>query len=272
MKQRVILIVAVVIGLFAALLTRQYLSAKDREVTGKLAKIERTYRKVEVLVAARPLPAGSVLTRDSIGKIAVFERQLRSDAIRVDDYPSILGRKIVNRLDTGAPFFWGDIEGGAPGSGGFAQDIKPGCRALSINVAGAAAVSGMVRPNDRIDVIGTFSFPSHEHPGELELVTFTIIQDVTVLATGTETAKSTLGSTRRTGSYSMVTLEVTPREAEMLVFAEQIKGRLTLALRNPTDVHYESELPRVNFEKIEGEIEKLNLYRQKTLLHKRDVR
>ena len=74
----------------------------------------------------------------------------------------------------------------------------------------------------------------------------------------------------RPGGYGMVTLELTPREAEMLVFAEQIKGRLALALRNPSDVHYESELPRVNFEKIEAEIESLNLYRQRTLLRKRE--
>ena len=95
-------------------------------------------------------------------------------------------------------------------------------------------------------------------------------QDVTVLATGTETAKSALAGGSRAGSYNMVTLEVTPREAEMLVFAEQIKGRLSIALRNPTDVHYESELPRVNFEKIEQEIESLNTYRQRTLLRKRE--
>ena len=63
---------------------------------------------------------------------------------------------------------------------------------------------------------------------------------------------------------------MTPREAEMLVFAEQIKGRLVLALRNPSDVHYERELPRVDFGRIESEIESLNLYRQRTLLRKRE--
>ena len=62
-----------------------------------------------------------------------------------------------------------------------------------------------------------------------------------------------------------MTLEVTPREAEMLVFAEQIHGRLTLTLRNPNDVSYENELPKVDFEKIQSEIEELNLKRQENL-------
>ena len=270
MKQKIILIAAVLVGAFAAFLTHQYLRSKNREVAQEIARIRGRYRTVDVVVAARPLPAGSVITAADIGGLQVVEEQLRHDAIRSENFRDVLNRKTLNRLEAGAPLFWSDIAGGAPGSRGLAEDVKPGCRAMSINVSGAAAVSGMVRPNDHIDVIGTFSFPSREHPGELELVTLTIIQDVTVLATGTETAKTALAGGSRAGSYNMVTLEVTPREAEMLVFAEQIKGRLSLALRNPSDVHYESELPRVNFEKIEQEIEALNTYRQRTLLRKRE--
>ena len=82
-----------------------------------------------------------------------------------------------------------------------------------------------------------------------------------VLATGKETAK-TPASLFGGGSYATVTLEVTPREAEMLVFAEQIKGRLVLSLRNRNDTSYEKELPQVDFEKIRAEIEELNVKRQ----------
>jgi Flp pilus assembly protein CpaB len=74
---------------------------------------------------------------------------------------------------------------------------------------------------------------------------------------------------RSSAAYNAVTLEVTPREAEMLVFAEQIKGRISLALRNPDDVYFEKTLPRVNFEMIQSEIEALNTYRQQQLLRKR---
>lgn len=270
MKQRIVLIIAVAVGLIAALLTRQYLVAKDREVSEKLLAINRKYRRVEVVTMNRDLPAGSVIQRSDIGLKSVFENQLRTDAVLEADWKDIVGRKALHRLDKGAPVFWTDIEGGAPGRRGLSEDIKPGCRALSINVSGAASVSGMVRPNDHVDVLGTFSFPSKTRPDELELVTLTVVQDVTVLATGNKTAKSSVATLQQASSYNTVTLEVTPREAEMLVFAEQIKGRLSLALRNPSDVHYEKTLPRVNFEKIESEIEELNNYRQRTLLRKRD--
>jgi len=74
----------------------------------------------------------------------------------------------------------------------------------------------------------------------------------------------------RSSSYSTVTLEVTPREAELLVFAQQMKGRITLALRNSGDVSFEKDLPTVNFEKMESELQELNTYRQRNIRHKRD--
>ena len=125
----------------------------------------------------------------------------------------------------------------------------------------------MVKPNDHVDVIGTFTFPKKGPDGKLmqDLVTCTILQNVLVLATGKETAKSAPALSFGGSSYSTVTLEVTPREAEMLVFAEQIKGRLSLALRNRNDTSYEERLPQVDFEKIREEIEKLNLKRQQEI-------
>ena len=138
-------------------------------------------------------------------------------------------------------------------------------RAVSINASGAAAVSGMVRPNDHVDVIGTFSFPKTAPDGKTvvqELVTCTILQNVLVLATGKDTAKSAPLHVQGGTSYSTVTLEVSPREAEMLVFAEQIRGRLSLTLRNRNDTSYEKELPQVDFAKIRDEIETLNTKRQ----------
>ena len=68
--------------------------------------------------------------------------------------------------------------------------------------------------------------------------------------------------------YNTVTVEVTPREAELLVFVENMRGHLTLALRNPEDVSYEKNLPEVNFDMLERELPELNSYRQMILRHK----
>jgi len=270
MKQKLVLIISVVIGLLAAFLTRSYLSAKDREVAKWKAEFDRSHKKIDVIVVNKDIPSGTALTKLDIGSLKVVEATVRGHVVKEEDYLAIIGKKCIRPLEKDAPVFWSDLEGGEPGLRGLAGDIKSRMRAISINVSGAASVSGMVKPNDHVDVLGTFSFPSKTVQGEMELVTLTILQDVLILATGRETAKSRLlGDGRGQSSYNMVTLEVTPREAEMLVFAEQIKGRLALALRNPEDVYFEKVLPRVDFKMIESEIESLNTYRQQQILRKR---
>lgn len=269
MKQKVLLIASVLIGLLAALLTRSYLNAKDREVARMKEDFNRKNKRIEVIAVKKALPSGTVLTMEDIGSLSVIEAFVKGHVVKVEDHVALIGRKTIRPLTEGSPVFWSDIEGGEPGSRGLAGDIKPRMRAISVNVSGAASVSSMVKPNDHVDVLGTFSFPSKTVQNEVELVTLTMLQDVLVLATGRETAKSQLFGDRAATSYTTVTLEVTPREAEMLVFAEQIKGRISLALRNPDDVYFEKTLPRVDFQMIQSEIESLNTFRQQQLLRKR---
>lgn len=270
MKQKVILIISVAIGLLAAFLTHSYLVAKDREVAKWKEDFNRKHSRIAVVGVKRDLPSGTVLTREDIGGLMIFENAYREQVVKAEDNLALIGRKTIRPLKANTVIFWSDIAGGEPGSQGLARDVKTRMRAMSVNVSGSGSVSGMVMPNDHVDVLGTFSFPSKTVQGEMELVTLTMLQDVLVLATGRETAKSRLFSSGRGGSsYNMVTLEVTPREAEMLVFAEQIKGRISLALRNPDDVYFEKTLPKVDFQRIQSEIEELNVYRQQQLLRKR---
>lgn len=267
MKQKIILIASVVVGLIAAILTRQYLAAKDAEVEKRKKILESKYEPVDMVVVKRDLPSGTVLTSADLGIMRMIESGLRGRSIKPHEHINLLGRKTVRMITKGTPILWSDVEGGEPGSGGLAMDIPREMRALSINCSGAAAVSGMVRPNDHVDVLGTFTFPSKRVQGEMELVTQTILQNVTVLATGRETSKSQLlgSSPDRAATYSTVTLAVTPREAEMLVFCEQAKGRLTLTLRNPATTDYLDEFPKVDFEQIQAVVRELNQDRQRKL-------
>jgi pilus assembly protein CpaB len=248
------------------LLTRSYLNAKDRAYDKLREDFNAAHTKIPVCVVKRALPSGTTLSAADIGVTDVIEKQVRGRVIKEENAVVLFGRKLTHAMDEGQLLGWQDVEGGDPMARGLSGDLRPRWRAISVNVAGAASVSGMVNPNDHVDVLGTFSFPSKTVPGEMELVTFTVLQNVLVLATGKETAKSrVLGERSSGGNYNTVTLEVTPREAEMLVFTEQIKGRISLALRHPDDVYFETTLPRVNFEKIQGTIEQLNELRQQTI-------
>ena len=268
MKRQIVLVISLVAGLIAALLTRTYLTVKENEIKAEKAKLIKKYGTVDVLAFSHDTPSGSVLSKADFGKLTVPAMGMRGQAVTEENLSDVIGRKLLVGHKTKEVLFWSDVEGGDPHAKGLSADVKRQMRAMSINVNGAAAVSGMIKPNDHVDVIGTFNFPDDE--GKIkrgDLVTCTILQNVLVLATGKDTSKTQGRELGMVGgaNYSTVTLEVSPREAEMLAFAEQIKGRLILTLRNRNDTSSEKELPQVDYLKIRQEIEDLNLKRQQKL-------
>jgi len=278
MKQKIIPIVSILAGVLAFMLSIRYFNAEQAKLNDQKARLDASAAMVAVVVADKDIPANSPLTVSDISQTPVQKSTLRETPIYPEDFKKIVGRKLMYDLKKGSMILWSDIEGGsAMLAPQLESRIKPGLRAISINVSGAHAVSGMVRPNNRVDVLGTFSFPSKTIEGELEAVTLTVLQDVTILATGNEMAHKRLQNTTSINgyqpqkSYSTVTVEVTPREAELLTFAQTVQGRLTLALRNSDDVSFEKDLPEINFQQLETSLPELNEYRQKNIRNKKNL-
>lgn len=272
MKQKLVPIISIVVGVMAFFLTYKYLHDKDQEYKTMREEFYKGAVRVSVMVATHDIPSGTAIKALDIVNKPVFKINVGDRAVAHKDGKMLLGRTVLFPIKAGDPVFWSDIEGGEESSGGLASIVTSRMRAISISVGGASAVSGMVQPNDHVDVLGTFSFPSKKVPGEMETVTITVLQDVTVLATGKQMAKQLSTNAKNADSgYNTVTLEVAPREAELLVFAEQMRGRLTLALRNASDVYYESDLPEVDFNHIESKLQEYNLYRQKYILKKKSI-
>ena len=267
MKQKLLFGIAIAVGVLAFLLSHAYLKAERR-------KLYAGAEKVQVIAAAVDLAAGTVLRAEDLGVKSVYKSAIGNQAVFPEERGEIIGKRLrlsVRRLD---PLLWNSVEMPERSRGGLSATVKPGLRAVSLGIGGVSAVSGLVQPNDRVDILGTFTMPSRTNPALMETATFTILQDVTVLATGTRLAKADYGEgasvDRRAAGYSMVTFEVTPREAELLVFTEHMKGQLSLTLRNPDDVGFENEMPRVDFQRVESALPELNQYRQRTIRHKRD--
>jgi pilus assembly protein CpaB len=270
MKQKLIPIISIIVGALAFLLTHQFIQARRAEYDKMIANFKRHTQIVQVISAAKDLPRGTKLQKKDLGTTAILKASMPQRAIDKNEYRLLTGRKTIEQVKAGEMILWSDLEGGHPSSLGLAPAVQEKLRAISLNISGAAGVSGLVRPNDRVDVLGTFNFPSKTVPGEMETVTLTVLQDVTILATGQQMAKDISASrSKRSSGYSTVTVEVTPREAELLVFAQQMNGSLVLALRNPSDQSYESALPSIDFEKLETSLPELNKYRQQNIRYKK---
>ena len=269
MKQKSILIIAILAGLIAFWLTGQYLRHEQDRMMGEA-------KRIFVIVANHELPAGSILKNTDLAKASVFQSSVGGRAILPESVRDIMGKKLLFNISRGDPIQWSDIDVPAKGVAGLAEMINPTMRAVSIPVDAITSVSGMIKPNDHVDILGTFTFPAATVTGNVETITLTVLQDVTVLATGKALANQLPApgarhAARAPRSYSAVTFEVTPREAELLVFAQTVRGRLTLVLRNPADVTFITNPPTINFEHLQKKLPELNLIRQRDIRHKKNI-
>jgi pilus assembly protein CpaB len=125
----------------------------------------------------------------------------------------------------------------ATGAGSaFAAAIRPGWRAISIAVGPAAGLAGFVAPGDRVDVLLTHSVGNRR-------TAQTLIADLGVLgvdqrqrgdAGGPLASANDIVASANSGAAppDLVTLEVTPQQAEALTVAAEL-GKLSLVLRGP---------------------------------------
>lgn len=260
MKQKIVLIIALGMGALAFVLTHVYLKAEREE-------LYKNASKTLILVARESLPQGTVLSSQNIRSQEVFENGLSPQVFRAENQRLVLGKTLQFAIKKGAPIDWMHVGTNLDEISGLARTIRSGMRAISIPVSGESAVSGLVRPNDNVDILGTFSFVDDLNPGEMKTVTFTVLQDVTILATGQETARAEMEitSSRRRSGYNTVTIAVFPEEAELIAFAMNVKGSLTLTLRNPNDVTVMEQTPPIDFQTLQRELPRLNDKRQRTL-------
>ena len=273
MQQKIILVASILFAVLAFFLSKAYIKAQHDE-------LYRGARKVEVLVARKQLPSGTKLDGESLTWDDRFETAIGENVFKKDPQNPEATAAMVNRiwdkellrpLKRDEVLRWADVDVPTFTLGTFADVIDEFAelRAMSIPISAESAVAGLVRPTDRVDIIGTYVKPSDDPRAEGETITRLLLQDVTVLATGQEYATANAAERarwRRSGSYSSVTLEVTPREAEMLIFMQQSKGKLDLLLRRDPNPHFEPEFPRVNFADIEEQLRDLNEHRQRVLL------
>lgn len=127
---------------------------------------------------------------------------------------------------------------------GLSRQISIGKRALSIQVTEGQAVSRLLKPGDRIDVLALVDYAAGKKE---KLKVKTVLQDVLVLSTGLYVTNSVPlvnlkneNDTRQMKlnsytNYNTVTLELTPFEVQKLVFLISAGNGIYLSLRNNDD-------------------------------------
>lgn len=241
---RPIVIVLIVLALgtaaIAAFLLKQYM---DAQVPAQTAQAVQTGTR-NVLVAARDIVPGAVLTADDIRwepwpetlvdeRFIVQPAQVESQAAGADPQQEFIDRIARRKIMLGEPMSremvikQGD-------SGVTAANIAPGMRAVTINVAPNQGVAGLILPNDHVDLLMDVSV--RELVGlagwkdvVLKYGAETFMQDIRVVAINQKLSHDPKEGVAEPGN--LVTLEVTPNQAERILIAQQV-GTVSLALRS----------------------------------------
>ena len=214
-KSIILIVVALACGTIAAIGMRQAMARPDTTVDEETETI---------YVAVSNVPSWSKLNEDLVRPEEWPKARIPQDAARsVEDFD---GKSSLYPMYPGEPIIITKL---TDGSGTYASDrIPAGHQVFAVKVDKESALSGLIHPGDKVDVLVFV----RGRPG-VRTGTRTIMRNVTVFAVNDQLARSTEGESGSIDAKT-VSLLVQPEQSEKLLLAKQL-GTIHLALRKPGD-------------------------------------
>jgi len=216
MKRRglLLIMISLVLAVSAAWVARNWIQAR-------LNASASTDASEQVVVAAMEIPFGTKVEARHLRTIALpRSAQVGNHYQRPED---VVGLIALQKIISGEILLkerFADRQGGST----LAAIVRPDMRAVSVRVDDVIGVAGFLMPGNHVDVVA-----AHMEPNQ-RAETRTVLHDLNVLAVD-QTASQ---DKDQPVVVRAVTLEMTPKQAEILVKARE-EGKIQLTLRNPLD-------------------------------------
>lgn len=214
----IILGIAVVLALITTFVITRYL---QRKTTVK----DITLETQPVAVAKVDLSWGTTINKEMIELRPYLKSSLPSGYF--SDINSVVGRVLISNIKANEPVLESRLAPTTIKTGGVAAVVSPKKRAVSVKVDKVVGVAGFINPGNRVDVLVTLHHERGQSP-----ITKIVLENILVLAAGPEIQPKEKGE--KPSTVDVITLEVTPEEAEKLALAAT-EGKILLALRNYND-------------------------------------
>jgi len=187
--------------------------------------------KRQILAAAHPLRAGSLLKFDDIQPHEMLASEVPEGAHA--DTPQartdLVGSMVRRSLQPQDILLPADLL--RPGDHGFlAAVLRPGMRATTVGVDAVSGTAGLIWPGDHVDVILTQVTDDPTLPAARRASAETVLGDVRVIAIDQQLMQGASGATTEQGTARTVTLEATEAQAERVALAARL-GHLSLIVR-----------------------------------------
>lgn len=218
--------VAIVCGGLAFWGSQRYLAEYSASVEHKW---KTRYAPTRVIVAARDLEAGRILETADLASREMPAAFIPSGIWKPDQANVLLGRALLVDLSRGDPLTQSalvDHDGRA-----LAARLRPGARAITVPVDDVSSQAGLVRPGDRVDLL----LAEEVTQGAERCVSVRpLLEALTVMATGRRQSAQLGFESSNDRSYSTITLDVLPDQAQRLTAALRV-GELIPMLRGTRD-------------------------------------
>jgi len=174
-----------------------------------------------VVVAARDVPEGEKLDRLALS-LAQWPTGTAPESA-FTNIDSAVGRVVRIPVFKGEALVPGRLAPAGTGPG-LEVKITPGMRAMAVKINDVAGLSGLIQPNNRVDVLVTLKGNAQQNTKD-EAKLF--MSNMRVLSVGTQVER---GDDGKPIQATTATLEVTPQQAEQLAVAMN-EGTIQLVLR-----------------------------------------
>jgi len=227
MSMRQILVLAVAaLAAVAALFLVRGMAAKPKQ-----PEVASVAPGLPVLVAAKAIEPGDATVPGDVIWMNFPPQAVTESFVQQASMPNattdLVGSVARVAIAKGEPITTGKLV--KPGEQGFmAAMLTPGYRAVSITISSQTAAAGFIMPNDRVDVISTRSLPPAPGMSGEQIRSTVILEDVRILAI--DQKFRTESGAPQTAVGGVATLELSPRDAELMAMAEKAGG-VSLALR-----------------------------------------
>jgi pilus assembly protein CpaB len=226
---RLIILSVALVAAGAAAFLAMNLTGRERVVQMQAETVVKKEPVVNVLVAAANLPVGSRMTEESMRWTGWPESGIVEGFITEQNRPEAL-TELKNAI-VRMPVFEGEPiraeKIADPGNAVMSSLLPSGKRAVATDITVSTSAGGFILPNDRVDVI----MVKKDEDGTY--TTETILSNIRVLAIDQDIQEKEEGAKTVVGTTA--TLELTPDQSKVIVVAQQMAERLTLALRSVAD-------------------------------------
>ncbi len=217
--RRITLLVAVVLAIGTGILTLRYLSSIQQQQ--QVQQVENR----PIIVANRDIPARAKITPDMLTRTVRPGNEVEPGAL--SDPKQAEGDIALITIPSGSTIT--ETKVGRPAEVGLTVRLKTGERALTIPGDRIKAVSGLIQPGDRVDVLASVPRGQGKPPR-----TMAIIRGAMILAINNSLDEAGATPSPDNANPGTITLGVTPEQAKLLTTAD-LNTTLRLALRSPQE-------------------------------------